>query len=393
MVTSGTEDDQKNSQICVLQNGNYVITWYEQDDDDEYWYSIRAQIFDSSNQKVGSQILLKSAETTLFEPHVCCLPNGNFVIVWNDEDLDVIDAQIFEENGDKIGSEFRVNSEDGYPRVCCLANDNFVVAWRDSRAIKAQMYDGPNSKVGELFTVTTEHDTLFDLKLSSLLNNEFAFSYITLDEASDEYGASAQIYDGPGSQVVSEFDLYPLDSDYDIDYVDLCCLDNGILAFTFTKYLKSDDQDHIFARMVNSSDLNQFGNAFQVSSDTDANNLQSSIVCKGNSSFTIIWRYGDSDQSYYLKGQAYDGKDSKVGSHFEVTETKPKDQLYPEMCILKDGNLVVTWTSENSDNDIYAQQFYEGDAPNPDEDTSGSNYNYLNISFIFITVFSLLCLI
>jgi hypothetical protein len=70
-------------------------------------------------------------------PSITSLSNGGFVVVWEsngqDGSYDGVYGQRFDSNGNKVGSEFQVNTwttdwED-HPSITSLPNGGFVVVW------------------------------------------------------------------------------------------------------------------------------------------------------------------------------------------------------------------------------------------------------------------------
>ncbi len=80
-----------------------------------------------------------------FLSSVATYPDGRYVIAWTDTsysgsphtDFAQVRAQLFNVDGSKNGSEFRVNtkvdSAQEAPKVSVLTNGDFVVVWRFGR--------------------------------------------------------------------------------------------------------------------------------------------------------------------------------------------------------------------------------------------------------------------
>ncbi len=83
----------------------------------------------------GPEIQVSTAEVEpLTAPTMARLTDGGFVVVWVDKRQDErIRAQRFGVQGEKNGTEFRVNTIPGLhrePMVACLTNGNIVIGWR-----------------------------------------------------------------------------------------------------------------------------------------------------------------------------------------------------------------------------------------------------------------------
>jgi hypothetical protein len=125
-----------------------VVTWSEdghwRDHGDTSGRGVKAKVFDAGGGQVGSEFLVNC--TTLNNqdwPSVARLTSGGFVVSWHDyggeggdDSLTGIKAQIFDASGAKVGSEFLINtttpSYQLNPTIVGLASGGFVVSWMDS---------------------------------------------------------------------------------------------------------------------------------------------------------------------------------------------------------------------------------------------------------------------
>ena len=122
--------------------------------------------------KVGGEFLVNTANGgTQQKAEVTGLPDGHFVVVWEDESgvggdssRSGIKAQLFEADGTKIGGEILVNTftpdYQRLPKVAALANGDFVVTWNTANdgngtSVSAQVFHADGSKFGTEFTANT----------------------------------------------------------------------------------------------------------------------------------------------------------------------------------------------------------------------------------------------
>ncbi|MDB5686726.1 MAG: hypothetical protein JWR77_1315, partial [Rhizorhabdus sp.] len=96
--------------------------------------------------EVGGELLVNGVTSGhQWASHVAGLAGGGYVVTWADDsgvlgDPDyAVAAQIFDADGQKVGDEFRVNSETGslqfYSDVTALSDGGFVVTWDDNSGI------------------------------------------------------------------------------------------------------------------------------------------------------------------------------------------------------------------------------------------------------------------
>lgn len=178
LVNTQTASSQQYPAITGLANGGFVVSWYTFDPaQDGSSGAIKAQIFDAGGTKVGAEFLVNSqTANNQAGATITGLANGGFVVSWHDSSGTLgdasgrsIKAQIFNAGGTKVGGEFLVNSQIANsqqdPAITALPNGGFVVSWQDFSDtlgdagyanIKAQLFDAGGSKVDTEFLVNTQ---------------------------------------------------------------------------------------------------------------------------------------------------------------------------------------------------------------------------------------------
>jgi hypothetical protein len=227
LVNTATADYQMEPQITALSNGGFVVTWVDSSlgfDLDE----VKAQVFDAAGIKIGSEILLNTAsERNQTAPQITALSNGGFVVTWQDgypgagdTDTDV-KAQVFDASGIKTGSEILVNGFGGdqtRPQITALSNGGFVVTWKDDvpgdsgRAVEAQVFDAAGAKIGsEILVNTAIASNQSGPQITALSTGGFVVTWV--DDSQGVSGATgdssgtaikAQVFDAAGGTIGSE---------------------------------------------------------------------------------------------------------------------------------------------------------------------------------------------
>jgi len=322
--------DYFNSQLqgkaTALLNGGFVITWASYTNEDGSSAAIRAQVFDEKAEKSGAVINVNSVvEGPQVQPVIATLANGNFVIAWSDfsDDSDgngsAIKAQVFSPSGDKIGTEFLVNSQilgvQAEPAIASLSSGGFVVSWesRDSTAdgngaaIKAQIFDSFASYVGQEFLVNSN---FFGLQSEPAIidvgNGNIVVAWRT--EAGgqpNDLNIGAQIFDYFGSKIGDEF-------------------------------------------FVNST---QFGIQ-----------IRPTLSVIPNIGFFAAWEATESPSDpsgRSIQGQLFDQAGSKIGGEFLVNSTTNGDQISPFAFGIGPNKFAVSWNSSDSEKSAF--QFFQSD--------------------------------
>jgi hypothetical protein len=144
VVNSYTEFSQCLPSIAMNLDGRFVISWQSWGQegfisDEEQNYGVYAQLFDENGNRVGEEIHVNTKiEGDQFFSRSAINKNGDFIIVWTTWVTDTIifgdiAGQRFNRNGEKIGEEFIVNlTIEGYqylPDVAMYDDASFIVVW------------------------------------------------------------------------------------------------------------------------------------------------------------------------------------------------------------------------------------------------------------------------
>lgn len=143
-VGTNTEGSQTNPSIAIDDSGSFVVAWQGDDqdedggDNDSDGDGIYAQRFSANGSPDDPFLVNSTTDGDQVEPAVASDPNGNFTIVWANEDQDGdgfgIFGQRFLQSGRRQGREFQVNraSDDDQtrPTVAVTSSADSVVAWQ-----------------------------------------------------------------------------------------------------------------------------------------------------------------------------------------------------------------------------------------------------------------------
>ena len=248
LVNSTTPNDQMAPVMVALPNGGFVVAW--QSSDGFSGTGIKAQIFNPSGARLGSEFIVSTDQLGASSPDITALATGNFVVTWHEgASLSNVKAQMFTVTGSKIGPEMLVNTVvtgvQANPTIAPLASGGFVICWEDSsgfpdQVIKAQIFDANGSKSGSEFLVGELGDSLYFLypKVAPLDSGGFVVSWF------NDHGMIAQLFDSAGHKVGDVFAIddelhensgaiSPLPSDrwvvaFTDDAVEGAALSNGI---------------------------------------------------------------------------------------------------------------------------------------------------------------------
>jgi Ca2+-binding RTX toxin-like protein len=170
LVNTVTNSDQNTPSIAALSDGGFVITWdsFEQDGN---FYGVYGQRYNTNGQKVGDEFRVNTTTVdNQVNSSVAALSGGGFVVTWESpkagDDPDIgIYGQRYDANGQTVGGEFRVNTNttgiQRFAYVTALGDGGFAVTWESngqdgsSYGVYGQRFDLNGQKVGDEFRVNT----------------------------------------------------------------------------------------------------------------------------------------------------------------------------------------------------------------------------------------------
>ena len=192
-------DDSTNPDAATLTNGNYVVVFQDEfagaDNDPQF------EIISPTGTSVAGGVAAgKPSEEN--DVHVAALTGGGFVMTWADATGDGagdpgIKARVYDNDGTALGAAFSVNTttngSQNEPDVVALADGGFVVVWDDNQfdLVRGQRYDAAGNKVGTEFNAGS-FGSEDDMTAALLSDGRFI---VPFEASSGGYDAHATIFD------------------------------------------------------------------------------------------------------------------------------------------------------------------------------------------------------
>lgn len=319
--------------IAMNSSGIYVVVWTDERNGS---YDIFCQRYNKNGNKLGSnfQVNDDNGHIDCSEPDVAINNSGNFIISWNDKHN--IYCQRYSSNGIKQGTNFKVNDDGGVPSpyyssIGMDSKGNFVIVW-------GNMYE----------TTPLYKDNFID---NSLISNGSNNNGI-------EFGIYCQRYRNDGSRLGTNFKVDDVDSSSAFS-ADLCVDINGNFIVVWED-MRNDTYDIYCQRFDNNGVA--IGGNFKVNDDA-GNNRQSSTAVEMDKSgnFIIAWGDGRNNNSYDIFAQRYSSDGKALGANFQVNEYLVGNvSSGPDIGVDEDGYFTVVWGDDRNDHywhDIYCQQY------------------------------------
>ena len=287
---------------------------------------------------------------------------------------------MFNLNGNRIGSEFRINTTtsntQSYPSIATDKN-NYFVTWDSygqdgySTGVYGQLFSSSGDKIGSEFQINSY--TIYEQYNASISNNGYNYLVAWNSYGQDGYstGVYGQLFSLSGDKIGSEFQIndYSYDSQYDPSISNNGC--NYLVAWH--SYLQDGSSSAVFGQLYN-SEGNKIGSEFQINSYTLDSQINPAIGSNGNS-FLVTWAsYQQDGSGYGVYGQLLSSIGEKIGSEFQINSYTSDSQEYPSIAC-NGKNYFIAWESYGQDgyNDAVIGKIItiKSDPLNPDSDNDG----------------------
>ena len=412
LVNTQTASVQAFPTITGLANGGFVVSWWDFSGTlgDASRASVKAQLFEAGGAKVGTEFLVNTQTADDQErPTITGLSNGGFVVSWDDESGTLGDAeststkaQIFDASGGKVGTEFLVNTLTNARQtdsaIASLSDGGFVVSWEDTgggkvgdlflpAGIKAQIFSAAGVKVGTEFLVNTELTSRhYAPEISGLTNGAFVVSWTEFRPGSLDVVSSnevkAQIFSAAGTKIGAEF-LVNTQTFGTQAFPTITGLTTGGFVISWNDSNGTLGDASIKAQVFDATGA-KVGTEFLVNTQTFGDQGLPTISALTNGGFVVSWQdtsgtLGD-DSGTSIKAQVFDAAGAKVGAEFLVNTQTFSDQLYPAITGLTNGGFVVSWQDSSgtlgdaSPTSIKAQIFELNEPP----EIAGDKFRFIN---------------
>ena len=312
IATSGGENRFYRPDIGVAQNGDVVVVWQD-DADQNGFYQIKARGFFADGREKFSTITVNSvASGQQLKPRLGMQTSGGFVVVWED-DTDQngfyqIKMRGFNADGTQAFSQRTVNSDPSgqqlKPDIQVAQFGSFVVVWEDDR----------------------NENGLYQIRARGFFaNGTERFSDITINT------------NGSGNQVkpsiaMNRWGTFVVAWEDDAD-------GNGVYQ--------------IWARAFNANGTERVP-AFNVNTANNGQQRKPAVGIASDASFVVAWEDDtDGNGFYQIKARAFDPNGVETISDFTVNSIPTRNQRKPDVAMTDDGDFAVVWEDNSAATNDY----------------------------------------
>ncbi|PHO02091.1 hypothetical protein CSC82_20455 [Rhodobacteraceae bacterium 4F10] len=239
------------------------------------------------------------------DPVVAAIANGGFVIAWTSEGQDGdgkgIFARRFDENGDAIGEEFRVNTftlfDQQTPAITSLPDGGFTIVWESDRqdgyegGIYGQRYDADGNRTGGEVQVSQAPQT--DQSSPDIIS--FADGS-TMVAWRSQTASNSEIFGrgfaADGTPITAEYRLNSSDQDFQ-GGVSLAALGPASFAASWSHYVSSalevDTITRVFSDLTGSAGDEIWVGARDTWRNGDQQSHLTTTILDGDGTYYVFW--------------------------------------------------------------------------------------------------------
>jgi hypothetical protein len=299
-----------------------------------------------------------------FDPRIAAAPNGNFVVVWEDDSdgngVGQIYARGFDEDGNALFSEQVVNTvadgEQRHPDVAMDDQGNFVVVWEDDQdgnGVYQILARGFNANGSQRFSERTVNTAAAGQQFQPAIGMDAVGNFVVAWEDDQDNNNAFQIlargFTATGVQRIADFTVNGVAAGQQLNpAIALDATGDFVVAW-------EDDQDNnnyfqIYARGFHANGGNRI-NAFQVNTSATGQHGKPSVGMDADGDFALVWEDDQDDNGYYqIYGRGFTFAGVQRIGLFTVNSVSDGQQYAPTIAMDASGDFVVGWEDDQDDN-------------------------------------------
>ena len=358
-VNTQVNGSQRDSAVASLPDGGFVVVWTDNDvSGDGSGGSIKMQRYSAAGLKSGGETLVNTVTLQgQLDPSVAVLENGSIVVSWQDVSQALgaandIRFRRFNADGTAIDAAdvalFYANGQES-PDATALDNGGFAIAFVDiaaSRDIFVDIFASNGTLQFHVPVIATA--SIEDLpSITQLVDGRLVVTWQdpTIDQIRMQVvNASTGALVG-GAVNVANTPVNP-------GLSDVTALAGGgfVVAWTdFNQPLPDDQGNAVRARVFTGGSPPVGGAEFTVNTLPNGNQSEPDLTALPDGGFVAVYTsFGLGGAAVRIMAQLFNANGSKRGGEFVVDTTSSFVDFSPDVAVLADGRIVVTWNNSST---------------------------------------------
>lgn len=362
IVNTTTDGNQAGATVTSLTNGNVLVTWSTNNDTgvgSPNSTDIIGQMFDAFGNPIDDEFRLNtsfSADTEL-DAEVTALPNGGFIIVYEDinDDSDIsIRLEEFNGDGNRVSSSTSVvNDTDGVfaggvsnPVIAAGSASSVMIAYErndglNQRDIVFKIYDPINNTYSAEQPLLSNNGIFSGTDITALDNGNYV---ITGSTSAFPSSVKMRIIDSQGNNVLALTTVGNTDTTGLIDFeADVTALKEGGFVVAWRHVIDPEHTDIQFQMYTsNGVAVGPVRNVANGNPDTEI--TVPTVVGLDDGGFLVI--YSD-DEGFFdaTRVERFDTNGNKVGETYDLSL---QTGTVTEATLMEDGRVAIVWADQGN---------------------------------------------
>ncbi len=358
--------------VDIGEDGTFVVV-FQKDATDGDGIGVFGQMYDTTAQPIDEKFQVNTYTAgSQSRPRVAYVSGHGYVVIWQSDGQDGdnygVYGQLYDDIGDTVGSEFRINQYvagyQGYASLGVAADGSFVVAWtssgqdEDGSAVMARRYSADGTPIDDEFVVNIYTvGSQYSPSISVTSSGDFVITWVSNIQDDGGPGIYAQRFDNSGSKIGVEFQVNTSSDEYLYDpSVSMASDGNFIVVWIVGLPHVADAYGQLFDSLGN-----RVGEEFVINTGLGPEYDYLDVSISSTVGIRVVWSdhcEGIVPGETYIR--MYDNAGDPYGVEYPVNSYLEGGQTMPSQAMTSDGKLVVVWRSEYPIDDewsIFAQRF------------------------------------
>lgn len=362
--------------IAVKTDGSFAMAW-ESFEEDGSGFGVFTQRYDSNGLPLAAKVLVNTmVDGEQSAPSMAVDGLGNQIVVWQSNGQDGsgfgVYGQWFDQAGDKLGSEFRINittaGDQKAPSVAIDGSGRAIVAWQsdaqdgDNKGVYYTVLDSAGDTSG---TEVRVNDATAGNQQKPSVAAASNGKYVIAWEAVDPAGGSdasldifAKLYGSAGQTIAGEFRVNTETLRDQVGARAAIDADGDFAVVWVAGGIPGSGSD-VFGQRFNSSGAPQ-GLQFRANNTTLASQVYGGLATDSAGNFIVTWQSVNQDGfAEGIYGREYAANGATLVDEYLVNTTTDGPQSVPSIAMNSSGQTVVVWRGKNQDHEsaLFAQRY------------------------------------
>jgi len=361
-INAFTSGYQRESAVCGLDDGGYLVVWYTTEAPDGNSVEIMAQRYDASNNKTGDEFIVNfNTVNNQDTPTLARLNDGRVVIGWSSfgaNEYDIV-ARIYDPITDQLDAEFPVNtyttSRQTSSKVTATSDGGFFFVWTSNNqngdpttGIFGKRFKANAQPMGsEIHINSYTTSAQYDPVVAGLQDNRVAVSWF--NSGFETRFVNLKFFNGANDNITNDFIVMP--DTGDLRYTP--ALSASPLGGVVAVYEQESLLGGIACRA-----FDEYGTPVNdefLVNDFTAGTQTNPAIAHLNSAGDYVVVYQSDGKSgqpagvhFNIYGQRFNATHYKVGLEFQVSVNTTFSHIDAAIAATSNGGFIVTYTSQGT---------------------------------------------